>query len=117
MLATPKRLRAIYELLVLFPPFVRWALPKSDRVRFEVFPEADPYGEFVAEGERLTIRISTALHWTLPALIMTMAHEMAHLRQHLKGRLPNDHQKSHNAEFYRAARSICQALGLDAEKF
>lgn len=116
-LATPRRLRAIYEFLVLFPPFARWQLPESGRIRFEVFPQADPYGEFTVEGERMCIRVSTALHWTLPTLIVTVAHEMAHLRQHMRGRLPGDMGNAHNAEFHRAARLICQHLGFDGEKF
>jgi len=111
---TPAMLEAAYELLRQTPPFRRWRLPDPDDVTFWAVPlPNDDQGElFKAKDGKFRVTVSPARHKTLASMQMTLAHEMAHMRQdQLKRR---DH---HGASFQRIADQICKYHGFDRGQF
>lgn len=109
---TPERLAATYDYLRVWPPFSRWALPDSDAVRFRTTERKDVCGQFTPAP--LEIMVSTALHWQIENLMKTVAHEMVHLHQHLRG---TETRSQHNGEFKRLSYSICKRYGWDFGQF
>jgi hypothetical protein len=116
-LVTPKRLRGIYAMLLLFPPFDRWRLPAADKVKFELVPQVTNWAEYLYEDGVYHLFFSSTRLWSLPFLVSTMAHEMCHMRQEQRGKLPADDSLHHNAEFHRIARIVCERLGFPREDF
>lgn len=115
-LVTVKRMRAIYTMLLSFPPFDRWDLPPADEVKFIVLKDLRTHGTYNSFA-RHEIGIHPDTHWTLLTFIATMAHEMAHMRQEMTGKRPATKDEQHNRAFYSIARQICQRLGFDPERF
>lgn len=113
-LISAARLRAVYVMLQAFKPFSEWKLPPSSEVKFGTFPEVNPLAFYGCE-DRHEIRFSSARVWNLYQVTVTMAHEMAHLKQNLRGKLPDAEAKHHNAEFHRICQRICQELGFPPE--
>lgn len=116
-LVTVKRLRAIYAFLIQFPPFDRWGMPSAGEVVFELSRESDPLAEYFHEKGKHHIRFSAVRAWSLPSLVSVMAHEAAHLKQNLRGELPNSEHKHHNAAFHRIALRVCEHLGFNRDDF
>ncbi len=116
-LVTVRRLRGLYALLLTFPPFDRWGLPKAESVKFETTASNEMWAVYYSEGGRHTISFSTTRLWSMQLLVSTMAHEMAHLKQELAGRLPHEEGKHHNAYFHKLAQRVCEKLGFDREDF
>lgn len=115
-LVTVKRMRAIYTMLLAFPPFDRWDMPPADQVRFFVLRDLRAMGVYNS-GDKHHIGIHPDTHWTLHTFVATMAHEMAHMRQEIIGKRPATKDEQHNRAFYAIARQICTKLGLDPERF
>jgi hypothetical protein len=109
---TPEILVANYGLLRVCDPFRRWRLPDADDIVFRVTRSHHDRAAFHAEAGDLQIDISDRLHGTLPELLVSMAHEMVHLRQHLMGFDP-----THGEEFRRLARQVCKHHGFDLKAF
>lgn len=106
---TPEVLSSVYELLRLTRPFKGWRLPHASEVRFKVLKTEAISGDYAFEEGRHIIRLSAARHNTLHAIIMTVAHEMAHMKDHTKAH--------HGSVFRRLADSICKAHGFDRGQF
>ena len=121
MRATPKQLKAIYTMLLEMPPFQRWGLPEPNKVKFVIVNDPQSHGHYVPpeDTEKHEIAINSYSHTTLLDHIMTVAHEMGHMRQAAIGRLPDTHDqvKVHNHSWQRIARVICEALGFPAANF
>jgi hypothetical protein len=115
-LVTKRRMRAVYAMLLDFAPFSRWSLPDPDGVRFELLAGED-HAEVDVYSARPVIRVNADTNLTLVQLVEAIAHEMAHIRQHALGRLPENPGLHHNAEFRRLARLICRDLGFDVQRF
>lgn len=117
VLVTPARLRAVYTMLLAFPPFNRWDMPKPETIKFELLADAD-HGEYsINEKDRVCIAVNPDTHLTLLQVCESVAHEMCHVRQDAKGRLPDIEAKHHNTEFRRLARLVCRNLGFDVQRF
>lgn len=100
-----------YELLRTLPTLRR--LPHSDVVRFEVSLDRDVYGK-VYPGDEPHIIISGRRHRHVASWLMTLAHEMVHLRLSFD-RVPA--WDGHGTDFRRHAERICVAFGWDSEVF
>ncbi len=103
-----------YELLRATPPFNRWRLPDPDDLEFRATAlPGDDQGEMCKfKDGRLRLTVNPNRHKTLASVIMTLAHEMAHIRQEQLGR--RDH---HGASFQKLADAICAAHGFDRGQF
>jgi SprT-like family len=112
---TPKRLRAVYEMLLAFPPFSRWNMAAPEDVTFIVLKGKEICGEWVFDDPTHQIRISKPRHAHLINVIMTMAHEMVHLHQYETG-VYND-EDPHDEAFHAAAAQICDIFGFDVGQF
>lgn len=106
-----EQLPPAYELLRTLPTLRR--LPHADEVRFEVGLALDCYGK-VYPGDEPHIILSARKHRHVASWLMTLAHEMVHLRLAID-RVPS--WDGHGAEFRRHAERICGAFGWDSEVF
>ena len=98
-----------------FPPFSRWNLPPADEVEIRTPQRSDVLGEWSKwEGGHHIITISSKSHGHLITLIQTVAHEMIHAYQDIKG---TSNRAQHNAEFKRLAAQVCRVLGFDEKAF
>lgn len=113
---TPEILEAAYEFLRTTPPFRRWKLPHADDVKFVV--SADPCwrGYYICDRRHgHTIAISGKWIGHTANLIATMAHEMIHLYQSIRGL--ETRNVTHNADFRRIAARVCKHHGFDPRAF
>jgi hypothetical protein len=115
MNVTPAHIKAAYTLLRALPPFKRWRLPPPEALRFTLLTDVHAHAEFAA-GRRHCISINADTHITLLQLTESVAHEMIHLRQELRGWL-SVRGDGHNAHFRRMRKQVCHALGFDVQKF
>lgn len=110
---TPEMVEAAYELLRRTPPFSRWGLPHPDKVEFRVhywLPGAA--ADYELRENRHIIRVSAARHTQLSSLLTSVAHELCHLRQALRGE-----HIGHGASFRRYAAQACRRHGWDIGVF
>ena len=110
---TPEILVQAYELLRATPPFKRWKLPHADEVEFRVTQSKDHSGSYQYAGKHI-IRISALHHKQLPPLIVTLAHEMCHMHQHLTAPTDTAH---HGWRFKKYAALACRHHGIVPETF
>ena len=111
---TKERLAAVYEMLKAWPPFNRWKLPHSSEVKFRVIASKRVFARWCIQGDRHLIEVSQERHDALHSLVMTMAHEMIHMRQRIA---KTETRAEHNAEFERLAKRICAIHGFDYGPF
>jgi len=116
MNVTPAILSACYAHLRGLRPFSRWRLPEPEEVHFALHSGEDHATYQVTEDGSHIIKLNSLTHTTHSQIMMSVAHEMIHMRQELAGRLPfkND---GHNAEFRRLAWKVCKEFGWDAQVF
>lgn len=113
---TPALMERHYEMLCLTKPFTRWKMPSSDDVEFHATTIKDAcQGEyyFRTDARRHVIRINPKRHHTLHSQIMTMAHEMVHLRE----RMLSTKAKGHGFLFQRLSDQVCRHHGFDRGQF
>lgn len=103
---------AAYELLRTTKPFSRWKLPHADDIGFEITRSSEVWGKVLCSTSGLVIQISGIRHHTLPELLKTMAHEMAHLQEY---RLTGDCK--HGAAWRRLADQVCKHHHFDRGAF
>jgi hypothetical protein len=113
MALTPEMLEAAYEFLRTSEPFRRWKLPHADDIAFRITRHADRFGEFEA-GDPPAISVSDRIVGHTQTLLMTLAHEMIHLRHH---RLGARNDVEHGTRFRRDAAHVCRHHGWDAKAF
>lgn len=101
---TAETVRAVYVMLLSFPPFSRWNLPPPEKVNFCVAPLKSRWGDF--DPNNHTIRISTVNVTTFLSLVTAVAHETVHLKQDINGRWPA--KDAHNSDFKRMAKQVCK---------
>lgn len=107
-------LAAGYDYLRTTDPFIGWKLPKSGRIKFAVIKDPRRFADFGVENGVPTIRVSTARNGHTNTLLSTVAHEMIHAHQYLKGL---ETKGEHNADFKRRAARVCSAHGFDLKTF
>lgn len=108
---TEDTLRAAYAFLDETPPFNRWNLPDAEDVIFRVVRTPAMHGwHNYLEGKH---QIGISRPKSTLNLIMTMAHEMVHVREwQLKVRGP-----AHGAAFQKLAWQICGHHNFDPTTF
>lgn len=110
---SPDILEHTYEFLRATQPFSQWSLPHADEVEFGISRKRGEFGQFYAHSDgRVGIEVSLAKVRATHDLVVTMAHEMCHLRQHRMG-APVDHDRL----FHRLAKSVCRRHGFHLEGF
>lgn len=112
---TPSRIAAVYAMLREMPPFCRWKLPAPSEVKFGVIRTDRWYADHGCHGGRHVIRVSQAKHHTLDGLVRTVAHEVIHMHQSMRG--TETKGAEHNAEFRRIAARVCQIHAWDGGSF
>ena len=111
---SPAILEASYELLRMTEPFNRWKLPSAERVSFCVNSSKTNAGEFFVDPTGIPwVAVSQRFHHTLPELFKTVAHEMCHLRQQVRG----EDYTTHGATFIALAKRVCKAHQFDLGAF
>ena len=111
---TPQHCVATYDFLRQLKPFDRWKLPESDAIVFHIRNIIGTHGKYQHDGKEHNITISSALVDSPASLIDTMAHEMIHLYQEIRG---TDNKSQHNAEFRRLSVQVCKEFLLDRKRF
>jgi hypothetical protein len=112
---TPERLGTVYEMLRGWPPFCQWHLPSSSEVTFHVTRTRSPHAAWWIDGDRHHIQLSERTHSHLPSIIMSMGHEIIHVRQRIAK--TETRGVEHNAEFYKLSKRICRIHGFDYGQF
>lgn len=112
----PERMAAVYTMLRTFPPFCRWKLPPAELVKFHV-EKTDRRFAFwwIDGGGTHHIAVSKKRHYTMLTLVMSMAHEMLHVKQRVAR--TETANTEHNAEFKHLAKRLCQTMGFDYGAF
>jgi hypothetical protein len=110
---TPESCAALYDALREFPPFIKLRLPDSDAIEFHVVRDAAVYGTYhFGDDHAITVSEKRVGHWH--TLTETMAHEMIHLYQSIRG---TQTKAEHNSEFRKLASQVCHAFGFDERCF
>lgn len=110
---TPESCAALYDALRSLNPFRGWNLPDSDAIEFHVVRDAAVYGTYhFGDDHAISVSESRVGHWS--TFTQTMAHEMIHLYQSIRG---TQTKAEHNREFGRLARQVCTAFGFDERCF
>jgi hypothetical protein len=114
---THENLPAAYEYLRSCAPFRRWGLPHADELEFKVTRDKDCWGYMHGDvrSPNAVIAISEIRTGSSATLLQVMAHEMTHLRQHV--RKTETANTQHNAEFMRLARQVCRHHVFDFKAF
>lgn len=113
---TPDMLESGYRLLCHTPPFNRWKMPHPDDVVFYA-KTIDKSGTHGTQGQywfdniHHHIQVNPARHHTLAAMLMTLAHEMVHLR------VGNLERGAHGRLYQRLADQVCRHHGFDRGQF
>ena len=108
----PDILRAAYDFLAETRPFKRWNLPPGEDIRFRVVKSGDACGWYSGRDNRHVIAVSDKYVFGTESLLMTMAHEMAHLHQSLTGM-----GITHGPAFKKLAERICKIHGFKKVEF
>jgi len=111
---TPNQVAACYEMLRAFPPFSKWKLPEAESVAFHTRQLRNCHGVYQWDGKTHNITISTALVDSHASLVDTVAHEMIHLYQELRGTVT---KTMHNPEFHQLSRRVCNLFMYDKKRF
>lgn len=114
MRITPEIIEAAYDYLRVTEPFAAWKLPEVDDLGFHVSRSPDRFADFIVLNGVSTIRVNEEKNTSTLVLMMTVAHEMIHLYQHLH---KLDTKAQHNADFKRRAVRVCKSHGWDQNLF
>ena len=100
---------AAYDYLRSTPPFNRWGLPPSKDVGFRVTRSHREAGVCeVLDSGKIRVGMSSVLHGHSASILVTMGHEMIHVRQFLR----ND-PATHGKAFQKMAEQVCEKHGFD----
>jgi hypothetical protein len=109
---TPEILAASYGFLRATPPFCRWKLPPADVVEFRVIRNRKIHGDHSLYEGRHRIRISEGAVAHTDTLVLSMAHEMIHVKLDSEGV-----KSEHGSDFHRLAKLVCKYHGFDPKMF
>lgn len=110
---TADTLRAAYAFLDETPPFNSWNLPDAEEVIFRVTRSKSDHGWHDFKNGHHTIALSRITVGSTLNLVMTMAHEMVHIREwqlQIRG-------EGHGAAFRKLAQRVCEIHGFDPTMF
>lgn len=112
---SPSVLRAAYDLLSVTEPFVKWNLPDSEEIKFQVVKDRVHFGWHNAKrGKNHKIAISRHTVGTVFSLLEIMAHEMIHV--HTVYRKIQD-TSEHGVAFQKLADHVCRVHPFDRRRF
>jgi hypothetical protein len=111
---TPEMVESAYEFLKTTPPFNRWKLVPADEVAFHVTSARDYMGRYDFDGKSHSISISMRMVGHTDTLFRTLAHEVVHMRQVLRGIRPA--VLPHNGEFKKMTARIAKYHGFDPKE-
>jgi len=98
-----------YELLRSSPPFSDWHLPSADDVEFHAVPlPRDRVADCQNLGGAYRIRVCVFSHATLDNLLVTMAHEMCHMRA---DKIAPREKDPHGPKWQQCAKQVCKKHG------
>lgn len=104
-----------YELIRHSKPYNAWKLPHADEVEFHASPmKGRDQAEYFWNGTRHVIRLNTRKHHTFESMLLTLRHEMLHVREKMAG-LRFDIK--HGRDFKRWANQVCRIHVLDRGQF
>jgi predicted metal-dependent hydrolase len=107
---TKEVLRTTYELLALTRPFNKWGLPSSNEIIFKVLRTTERRGDYHKDSKgRHVIRVSQGACHTLHAVVLTVAHEMCHVKDETRA--------DHGWRFNQLADRVCKWHHLDRGLF
>lgn len=108
---TTEVLRTAYDLLRLTRPYHTWGLPASSEVVFKVIRTKDWDGDYYRDKKtkKHVIRVSQGKCHTLHAVVMTVAHEMCHMKDETRA--------FHGWRFNQLADSVCRWHHFDRGQF
>lgn len=115
---TPPILHGAYEFLRLTPPFKGWRMPVGDSVEFHVTDSKRLSGCYTLNptdkcDHRICISQRHCKH--TDQLLITMMHEMVHLREFTTGqRKP---ESPHGPKFKKLAEQVCKQHGIKPQTF
>jgi predicted SprT family Zn-dependent metalloprotease len=112
---TPELLEWAYELVTHTDPFLKWNLPDGHHVDFRVTKSNKTIGDYLMEGDKHVIRVSSKCVATLQKLIEVMAHETLHL--HISHNRFAPREGHHGKTFRLLANRICKIHGFDPMAF
>lgn len=103
-------LRSTYDLLKRTRPFNKWGLPPSCDVIFRVLRTKERRGDYYRDQKgRHVIRVSAGTCHTLQAVILTVAHEMCHVKDETRA--------DHGWRFNQLADRVCRWHNFDRGLF
>jgi hypothetical protein len=104
-----------YELLRSVPPFRGWKLPAADDVEFHAVPlTSDRSADYAYMDGAHRIRLCVHSHGQLGSVLMTVAHEMCHMRLAM---LPRWEKDDHGPRWQKLAKQVCRLHGWDIAIF
>lgn len=107
---TKELLRSIYDMLVLTRPFNKWKLPPSSVVIFRVLRTKAIRGDYHRDSKgRHVIRVSQGTCHTLLSVILTIAHEICHVKDETRA--------DHGWRFNQLADRVCRWHHFDRGLF
>lgn len=112
---TREVLHATYDRLLTTLPFRTMRLPVCDDVKFIVTRHQTKRGDYTYRNNWHELRVSQAVHETLHALDMTVAHEMCHMKEMVDGVWRAD--VAHSDYFCRLADRVCKVHLFDRGQF
>lgn len=102
---------AAYEMLRVSAPYRAWKLPHGDEIEFKVTRHRDRFGHwsrYKRTNEHIIV-ISETLVTDMSLLLLTVAHEMIHLKQDIDK--TDTRGNDHNAQFVRLAKRVSRCMG------
>ena len=79
---TSQNLAYLYDMACKLPPFNKFKMPKSYRVKFKVISDPSIYGCFDEVEMQIEISSGSCGHFT--TIFQTLLHEMTHLALYIK---------------------------------
>ena len=80
---TSKNLEILYNMACQLPPFNKFKMPKSHKVKFKVIKNPNIYGCFDEHEMEIQISSNACGHFT--TILQTLLHEMVHLALYVRG--------------------------------
>lgn len=105
---TDKTIKSMYSLLRSMPPFNKWNLPPSYRIKFKVEHDLPLMGQMHFKPYKMVIGTKHQEHFE--TVLTTVAHEMVHMSLYIDG-CPSYHQ--HRKPFRLKTAQIGDLYGFD----
>ena len=109
---TPETVKATYEYLLKFPPFLGWRMHPSSKMTFRVVDHVSEYAQF--SPDKMEMRVSNVTVSKHQTLLKKVAHEMIHVHEHAIDKWSKKHD---SAFFLRCRDQVCKRFDFDPADF